>query len=314
MSRPVDAVLLIAFGGPTARPEIRPFLANVTKGRPIPAERIEEVAHHYELIGGCSPLNELTFRQAQALQALLRRDGPDLPVYVGMRNWTPYLQETLAEMAEKRVRRAIGLILSSFQAEASWGRYQNDVAEARLRVGSLAPEIEYASPWFDREGFIGAMAERVKKALGQIPPADRPGARLIFTAHSVPTAMAEVSPYASQFVLASRLTASRVGHAEWSIAYQSRSGSPREPWLEPDIAEVIRGCAREGARHVLAAPIGFVCDHVEILYDLDVEARRVAEASGVGFVRAAAVNDHPAFIHMLRDLVAEAVSGGLRPR
>jgi ferrochelatase len=306
MSRPVDAVLLIAFGGPTARPEIRPFLANVTKGRPIPAERIEEVAHHYELIGGCSPLNELTFRQAQALQALLRRDGPDLPVYVGMRNWTPYLQETLAEMAEKRVRRAIGLILSSFQAEASWRRYQDDVAEARLRVGPLAPEIEYASPWFDREGFIEAMAERVKEALGQIPPADRPGARLIFTAHSIPTAMAEVSPYASQFVLASRLTASRVGHAEWSIAYQSRSGSPRESWLEPDIAKVIRECAREGARHVVAAPIGFVCDHVEILYDLDVEARRVAETSGVSFLRAAAVNDHPAFICMLRDLVVRA--------
>jgi ferrochelatase len=205
-------------------------------------------------------------------------------------------------MAGKRVRRAIGLILSSFQAEASWRRYQDDVAEARLRVGPLAPEIEYASPWFDREGFIEAMAERVKEALGQIPPADRPGARLIFTAHSIPTAMAEVSPYASQFVLASRLTASRVGHAEWSIAYQSRSGSPRESWLEPDIAKVIRECAREGARHVVAAPIGYV----EILYDLDVEARRVAETSGVSFLRAAAVNDHPAFICMLRDLVVRA--------
>ncbi len=314
MSRLIDAVLLIAFGGPTAPHEIRPFLANVTKGRPIPPERIEAVAHHYEAIGGRSPLNELTLRQAQALQALLRRDGPDLPVYVGMRNWTPYLHETLAEMAEKGVRRAIGLILSSFQAEASWGRYQNDVAEARLRVGSLAPQIEYAPPWFDQAGFIDATVERVKKALGQIPPADWPGARLIFTAHSIPTAMAEVSPYASQFVLASRLTASRVGHAKWSIAYQSRSGSPREPWLEPDIADVIRECAREGARHVVAAPIGFVCDHVEVLYDLDVEARRVAEAGGVSFLRAAAVNDHPAFIRMLRDLVAETVNGGLRPR
>ncbi len=304
-SRP-DAVLLIAFGGPTAPDEIRPFLQNVTKGRRIPAERVEEVARHYEAIGGRSPLNELTFRQAQALQARLHQDGPDLPVYVGMRNWTPYLRETVSEMAEKGVRRAVGLIMSPLQAEASWERYQADVAEAQAQVGSLAPEIKYVPPWCHREGFIEAMADHVANALGHVPAAQRPRAPLIFTAHSIPTAMAGGSPYVAQLEEASRLTASRVGHTNWSIAYQSRSGSPNEPWLEPDISEVIHECAREGVRHVVVAPIGFVCDHVEILYDLDVEARQVATAAGVSLFRASAVNDHPAFIRMLRELVVRA--------
>jgi len=306
----IDAVLLIAFGGPTRPEEIRPFLVNVTRGRGIPSERVEEVARHYERIRGASPLNELTFKQAAALSARLERDGIALPVFVGMRNWHPYLTDTLREMTEKRCRRALGIILSSLQTEASWERYQENVAEARAKIGADAPEVVYAAPWFDHPRFIEAVADRARAALESVPVAERPGTPLVFTAHSVAVAMAQGSPYVQQLTLASRLVADCLGHGRWAIAYQSRSGNPREPWLEPDIGEVIRELARDGVRDVVVVPIGFVADHVEVLYDLDVEAREIAGTSGVGFHRARAVNDHPAFIAMLADLVKRGLAGG----
>lgn len=306
MGRRLDAVLLIAFGGPTRPEEIRPFLARVLAGRPVPPERVEEVAHHYEAIGGRSPLTELILRQARALQAALDHDGRGLPVHVGMRNWTPFLDEALAAMAAAGVRRALGIILAPHQTEASWERYQVAVAEARARLGADAPEVEYAPPWFDHPRFIEAVAARADEALTEIPPERREAAPLVFTAHSVPRAMAEASPYIAQLTASARLTAERLGRRGWSIAYQSRSGRPDEPWLEPDIGEVIRGLAHDGAREVVVVPIGFVTEHVEILYDLDIEARAIAGKAGLDFHRARAVNDHPAFIAMLADLVREA--------
>ena len=298
-----DSVLLIAFGGPEKPDDIRPFLRVVTEGRRIPPERIEAVAHHYEAIGGRSPLGELTRLQAAGLGAALARAGDPRPVYVGMRNWHPFLHETLGEMRERGHRRALGLILSSFQTEASWDRYVADVAAARQRVGAGAPEVIFAPPWADHPLYLEAMVDRAAAALALIPPARRAEARLVFTAHSVPEAMAAGSPYARQLEAAAGRVAAALGHPRWSVAYQSRSGSPREPWLEPDVGAVIRTLARDGARDVVVVPAGFVCDHVEVLYDLDVEARAVADAAGVGFHRALAANDHPAFIAMLADLV-----------
>lgn len=303
----IDSVLLIAFGGPTRPEEIRPFLATVTRGRRIPPERVEEVAHHYEVIGGRSPLNELTFKQAAGLQATIEREGIALPVFVGMRNWHPYFAEAIAEMQEKGCRSALGIILSPLQTEASWERYQRDVAEARARVGPRAPEVTYAPPWFDHPGFIGACAERGRLALEGVPDERRPNTPLVFTAHSVPRAMAHGSPYIGQFGTAARLVAERLGHDRWMLAYQSRSGSPSEPWLEPDIGEVIRELARDGVQDLVVAPIGFVSDHVEILYDLDVEARNVGKGLGLELHRAKAANDHPAFVGMLADLVKQAL-------
>jgi ferrochelatase len=300
----LDSILLIAFGAPERPEDIRPFLEIVTAGRRIPAERIEEVARHYEAIGGRSPLNELTRRQAAALRGALAREDVARPVYVGMRNWHPFLHETLAEMKDAGHRRALGIILSSFQTEASWERYVADVAAARDKVGPGAPEVVYAPAWADHPLFIKAMAERVEEALAAIPSPRRGQARLLFTAHSVPAAMAAGSPYAAQLEGVARVIAGRLSHARWSLAYQSRSGSPREPWLEPDIADAVRALAREGVTDVVVAPIGFVCDHVEVLYDLDVEARDVARGLGVQFHRALAANDHPLFIAMLADLVA----------
>ncbi len=302
MSR-CDSVLLIAFGGPEKPEDIRPFLRNVTEGRPIPPERIEEVAQHYEALGGRSPLNELTRLQAEGLRRALRREGRFERVYVGMRNWRPYLHETLAEMKRNGHLGALGIILSSFQTEASWDRYVTDVASARATVGAGCPEIAFAGPWADHPLFIEAMVDRARTALEVIPADRRSAAPLVFTAHSVPIGMAEGSPYSAQVHAAAATIAGRLGHARWSVAYQSRSGAPREPWLEPDIADVLRALGREGVPDVMVAPIGFVCDHVEVLYDLDVEARRVAGECGIGFHRVPTANDHPAFIEMLFDLV-----------
>lgn len=299
----IDSVLLIAFGGPTRPEEIRPFLENVTRGRRIPPERLEKVARHYERMpGGRSPLPELTERQAAGLRAALERAGRPLPVYVGMRNWRPYLPETLAAMAAEGRRQALGIILSSFRTEASWERYQRDVADARARVAE-APAVTFAPEWSGHRQFIEAQAERAAAALVEVPEARRSWTPLIFTAHSVPVAMAEASPYVAELTERSERVARRLAHKRWSIAYQSRSGDPRESWLEPDIGEVVRSLANDGERDVVVVPIGFVCDHVEVLYDLDVEVRAVAEARGMRVHRAAALNDHPKFVELLADLV-----------
>ena len=296
----IDSVLLIAFGGPTAVSEIRPFLDNVARGRRIPPERLEEVARHYESMpGGSSPLNALTEAQATRLRARL---GGRTPVYVGMRNWHPYLHDTLAAMARDGRRRALGIILSAFRCEASWERYEADVATAAARLPS-APAVVYAPPWFEHSRFITAVAERAAAAQAEIPAEVRERTPLIFTAHSIPRAMADACSYVAEFNAAASAVARRLGHSRWMLAYQSRSGAPRDPWLEPDIGETIRDLARAGERRVLVVPIGFVVDHVEILHDLDTEARAIATQHGVAYHRAAAVNDHPEFIEMLADLV-----------
>ena len=302
---PYDAVLLIAFGGPESPEEILPFLERVTAGRGIPRARLEAVARHYELIGGRSPLNDLTRAQADALRRRLARDGIDVPVYLGMRNWRPFLHETLAEVAADGCRRVLGIILSAFQTEASWSRYIGAVEAARKTMADRAPVVEYAEPWSHHPLFIRAVAEGVVAAVETLPRAFQ-DAPLVFTAHSIPCSMAEESPYAEQFREASQRVAGALGRTDWALAYQSRSGNPRDPWLEPDVGDVIERLATAGEKAVIAVPIGFVCDHVEVLYDLDVEARQRARKLGMEFHRAPAVNDHPRFIEMLAELVSAA--------
>jgi ferrochelatase len=302
-----DAVLLIAFGGPNSMDDVRPFLANVLRGRPVPPERVEEVVRHYERIGGRSPLTELTMRQAAALRAVLEREGPRLPVYVGMRNWDPYLRDTLAAMQRDGVRRAIGVILAAQHSDASWERYQRDVAAARAQLDGVVPEIDFASGWYDHPLFIEAVAEQARATLSALDADRRSAAQLIFTAHSIPTAMAAESPYERQLNEGARLVAARLGYADYTLAYQSRSGNPREPWLGPDIVEVVRERAARGVRDLLVVPLGFVCDHVEVLYDLDVGAKQAAEAVHVGLLRAPTVNDHPSFIRMLASVIGAHV-------
>jgi protoporphyrin/coproporphyrin ferrochelatase len=303
--RGFDSVLLIAFGGPEKREDIRPFLEIVAAGRRISPERLDEVAHHYDAIGGRSPLSELTMRQAEGLRRALQQVGAAPPVHVGMRNWHPFLHEALAEMRDSGRRRTLGIILSSFQTEASWERYVADVAKAREKVGAGAPEVVYAPPWAEHPRFIDAMVARAADALANVPAPKRAEALVVFTAHSVPVAMAAGSPYTRQLESAAFVIAGRLGHPRWQVAYQSRSGAPGDAWLDPDICDAIRGVKGQGVEDVVVVPIGFVCDHVEVLYDLDVEARAVASEAGVRFHRAQAANDHPAFIAMLADLVAQ---------
>jgi protoporphyrin/coproporphyrin ferrochelatase len=303
MVLPYQAVLLIAFGGPTSPEEIRPFLARVTQGIDIPQHRLEEVAHHYEAVGGQSPLNEITVRQARALQELLREQGMDLLVYIGMRNAVPFLVDTLRQMAADGVQRAVGFILTSHQTEASWDRYQKNVADARLAIGRDAPNVDYCAGWHDHALFIQSWAELIQASFAAIPNLQRSKTPLVFTAHSVPIAMADRSPYVEQLKTTARLVADKIGHPNWSIAYQSRTGKPSDPWLEPDINTVLRDLAAAGVTHVVVAPIGFVSEHVEVLYDLDIEAQKTALQAGMKFYRAGCPNDRPTFVRMIADVV-----------
>lgn len=304
-----QAVLLIAYGGPQRMEDVRPYLANVFRGRPVPVHRVEEVVHHYARFGGRSPLTELTVRQAAALESQLRERDLLLPVHVGMRNWTPYLHEALGRLQRQGVRRVLGVIMAPHQCYASWEQYRDNVEEARRQVGEEAPEVDYLEPWWDRAGFVEAQADRAAEELAALPEEWRRSTPLVFTAHSIPVRMAEESPYVQQVETTARLVAHRLGHDLWRVAFQSRSGDPREPWLEPDVSAVLREVAAAGAHAAVVVPVGFVCDHIEVLYDLDVEARAAAEGSGLVFRRAKTVMDHPAFIGMLADMV-QARAGG----
>ena len=305
MPHPYQAILLIAFGGPTCPEEIRPFLARVTKGIPIPAARLEEVAHHYEAVGGKSPLNEITFRQANALKNFLNNR---LPVYVGMRNAAPFFVDTLKQMAAAGVTRALGFILSSHRTEASWERYQENIADARAELGGSAPEVDYCDGWHDHPLFIQSWTELIQTAANGIHADRRQSTPLIFTAHSLPTAMAGRSAYVEQLTTSAQLIATTLSHRQWSLAYQSRSGRPSDPWLEPDIGQAIRDLAARGEKQIIVAPVGFVCDHVEVLYDLDIEAKKIANDLGVRLIRASCPNDHPTFVRMMADVIAAKIN------
>jgi len=306
-SRACDAILLIGFGGPTRPEEIRPFLDHVVRGRPVPPERYEEVVRHYEKMGGRSPYNELTLRQADALRARLAQGGAKVPIAVGMRNWAPYLDDALASLAREGARRVLGFVMAAYRCEASWERYQQNVRDAQEKLGESAPEAEYPEPWHAHPKFIAANAARIREALARLSPEQRARAHPIFTAHSIPVAMAAAAPYVEQLTECARLVAAELGAGSWTLAFQSRSGSPREPWLEPDLKTSL---SRLGAGAVaVVSPIGFLCDHVEVLYDLDVEAAAVAREAGVSLVRAPTVGDHPEFIAMMAELAREHLRG-----
>ncbi len=304
-----DAVLLIAFGGPEKMEDVRPFLANVLRGRPVPAARLEEVVRHYELFDGRSPLNEITRRQAQALQHLFTQAGTQRSAYIGMRNWHPYIAETLEQMGRDGVKNAVGFILSAQHSEAGWERYQTNVAQASARLGPLAPQVRFTSGWHNHPLFIQAVADLTQQACASLPADRRKTVPLVYTAHSVPAALPSTQEYVRQVEEGARLVAERLGHENWSVAYQSRSGPPHVPWLEPDIGVVLKDLAAQGARDAVVVPIGFVCDHIEVRYDLDTEARGIAARHGLNMVRAQTVNDHPLFIRMM----AEVIQGTIRP-
>jgi len=303
---PFDSVLIISFGGPQGRADIRPFLANVLRGRRVSPGRVEEVAHHYELFDGVSPITELTMRQADGLRAQLAALGRPLPVYVGMRNWHPYLVDTLRSMHADGVRNAIGFITAAQHSYSSCQQYRENVAAARdaLRNETAADvQVTYVDSWFDHPSFIAAHAAHVRVAQARLPQALQSRARLVCTAHSIPLSMAERSLYRDQLTRSARLVAEAAGIDDWALVYQSRSGRPEDPWLEPDICDYLRRERVAGLDAVVVCPVGFVSDHIEVLYDLDREAAQTASEIGLAFVRAEAVNDDPRFIDMMADVV-----------
>ncbi len=305
-----DAVLVLSFGGPEGPDQVMPFLQNVTRGRGVPPERLEEVAEHYRLFDGVSPINAQNRALVAALSELLASRGPKLPVYWGNRNWHPFIEDTLATMRDDGIGRAITFVTSAFSSYSACRQYREDMLRAQKVVGKGAPILDKLRHFFNHPGFIDPQVENVGRALEGMPIERRREARLVFTAHSIPTAMADTSSYVSQLHEASRLVAEGLGRRdEWDLVYQSRSGSPRVPWLEPDVCDHIEDLSEKGVRDVVLVPIGFVSDHLEIAFDLDIEARGKAKECSMGLVRAATVGTHPRFVEMIRELIVERTSG-----
>ncbi len=297
MSSERSAVLFASFGGPETPEDIMPFLEHVTRGRGIPRERLVGVADHYRHIGGRSPINAITRAQAAGLQAALAKAGDPRRVYIGQRHAAPFFEEALARMRDDGVQRALVFITAAYRSEASLERYVAAIEAARAQAGPGAPAVEFVAPWSDHPLFIAALAARAGQAAA--PPA----APWVFTAHSIPCAMAKESVYVEELRRTARLVAERCGVADWSLAFTSRSGSPRDAWLEPDVLKVIRAAAERGTRDLVLVPFGFVADHVEVLYDLDVEAKAAADAAGVRLHRVPTVGEHPLFLEMMCDVV-----------
>jgi ferrochelatase len=300
-----DAVLVISFGGPQGRDDIRPFLANVLRGRRVAPERVEVVARHYELFDGVSPITDITRRQAEGLRVRLAQAGHPLPVYVGMRNWHPFLVDTFREMHAAGVRRVIGFIAAAQHSYSSCQQYRENVAAARaaLRAAGADIDVTYVDSWFDHPLFIAANAAHVRAARQRLPSDVQAAARLVCTAHSIPLPMAERSRYREQLRETARLVAQDAGMTDWALVFQSRSGRPEDPWLEPDVREYLQAEHARGLAAAVLCPVGFVCDHIEVLYDLDHEAAAVCRAAGLPMARAQSVNDDPLFIDMMADMV-----------
>ncbi len=308
MNNSYDAVLIVSFGGPEGPDDVMPFLERVLRGKNVPRQRMLEVAEHYQHFGGVSPINGQCRELIASLQAELQRHGPPLPIYWGNRNWHPLLPDTLKTMRDAGVQRALAFFTSAFGSYSGCRQYLENVAQAKEEAGPGTPEVHKLRTFFNHPGFIEPMAQRVADALETIPRERRGAARLLFTAHSIPVAMSETSPYQRQLLEAARLVGQIIDRPEWRLVYQSRSGPPRQPWLEPDILDALRQLQQQGVRDVVVAPIGFLSDHMEVLFDLDLEAQQVCGEIGLNMVRAKTVGSHPRFISMIRELLVERLS------
>jgi len=303
-----DAVLLLSFGGPEGPEQVRPFLENVTRGRNVPPERLDHVAEHYMHFGGVSPINRINLALIEQLRTELAGRGLDVPVYFGNRNWEPYVEDTVATMRDNGIRRAAVFATSAWSGYSSCTQYVEDIARARRAAGADAPELVKLRPYFDHPRFVQIFADTIGAASGALTAQQRAGARLVFTAHSIPVAADErLGPrlYSRQVAYAARLVAAAAGYAGYDLVWQSRSGPPQVPWLEPDVADHLATLAEAGTKAVIVCPIGFVADHIEVVWDLDHELASQAEAAGITMVRASTPNAHPRFAQMAADLIDE---------
>ena len=298
-----QAILLVSFGGPEQKDDVIPFLENVLRGRNVPHERLLQVAEHYYHFGGKSPINDHCREWIAALKQEI-----SVPIYWGNRNWHPMLADTVRRMAADGVERALAIATSAYPSYSGCRQYLENIEKARAEVGGDAPIIDKLPPFSSHPLLLQATADRVRAALQQVPEDRRSAARLVYTAHSIPMSMASTCRYEEGLVATARAVSQQAGHDEWDLVWQSRSGPPTQPWLEPDILDHLRRLAENGVQDVVAAPIGFLSDHMEVLYDLDVEASALARELGLGFVRAETVGTHPLVIRMLAELIAERLA------
>jgi protoporphyrin/coproporphyrin ferrochelatase len=306
-----DALLFISFGGPERPEDVMPFLENVTRGRNVPRERLLSVAEHYHHLGGKSPINEQNRALIAALEQDFRAQGIELPIYFGNRNWSPFLKDAVEQMKADGRQRALAFITSAYSSYSGCRQYLEDIERARAAI-EAAPSVEALRRFYNHPAFIDACVDRVQTAwqeLGQELGAARARARIVFTAHSIPQSMAHSCDYERQLRANSALIAERLSHPDWDLVWQSRSGPPEVPWLEPDILDHLRALHAGGVPGVLIAPIGFLTDHVEVLYDLDEEARALCQQLSMPMRRAATVGTHPRFVEMVRLLVLERLQG-----
>jgi ferrochelatase len=304
-----DALLVVSFGGPESNDEVLPFLENVLRGKNVPRERMLAVAEHYYHFGGKSPINEQNRQLIAALQAELDQHGPKLPIYWGNRNWHPLLADTLEQMKRDGVRRALAFVTSAFSSYSGCRQYRENIAQAQAQVGSGAPLVDKLRVFYNHPGFISPMADRVRTALEHLPEEARGRSLVLYTAHSIPLSMAQSCNYVKQLEEACRLVSKTLGRPGDRLVFQSRSGPAPQSWLEPDVLDCVRE-VKHGklAAGVVLAPIGFISDHLEVLYDLDTEAKQLCADLQLPMVRAGTVGIHPEFVRMIRDLIAERMS------
>ena len=302
-----DALLVMSYGGPEGHDDVLPFLENATRGRNVPRERLLEVAEHYHHFGGVSPINGQNLALIAALRDALAERGPDLPIYLGNRNWHPFVTDTLRRMRDDGVTRALALVTSAFSSYSGCRQYREDIVGAIETVGGGAPAfpVDKLRVFYNHPGFVEAMVDRVRSALASFPEERRGAVELVFTAHSIPDAMARRCDYEVQLAEACRLVAGAVGRNPHHLAFQSRSGPAQVPWLAPDIVDDLEAMAAEGRTDVVVVPIGFVSDHMEVLFDLDTEARERAAELGMTMVRAETAGTHPRFVEAIRELILE---------
>ena len=308
-ARAYDALLVLSFGGPEGAADVLPFLENVTRGRNVPRERLLEVAEHYLHFGGVSPINGQNRDLIAALELELAAHGPQLPIYFGNRNWHPFVTDTIEQMRQDGVRRVLVFVTSAFSSWSGCRQYREDVIRALETLGGEnGPEFDKIRVFYNHPGFIEPMIELTAAALDQIPVERRAATEIVFTAHSIPSEMARHCAYELQLAESARLIADAIGTTRYRLAYQSRSGSPHVPWLEPDILDELTALHEADVLDVVIVPLGFVSDHMEVLFDLDHEAREHAARLGMTMVRAGTVGTHPRFVTMIRELIAERMT------
>lgn len=306
---PYDAVLIVSFGGPEGPDDVVPFLENVLRGKNVPRERMLEVVKHYQNFGGVSPINQQCRDLIAALRNEFQEHGLELPIYWGNRNWAPMLDTTLQQMADDGIQRAITYFTNTFSSYSGCQQYHENLNDAAKVVGPLSPRIDKLRLAYNHPAFIGTTIELLQSKLAEVPADRRADTTVLFTAHSIPLSMAENCDYEQQLKESCRLVAEQAGHTRWELVYQSRSGPPHQPWLEPDICDRIETLhSEQNLADVVIVPIGFVSDHMEVLFDLDTEARETCDKLGINFHRAPTIGTHPRTVRMLRELVEERIT------